>query len=107
MEPAAIASLLKEKAKDTAVDDYHFVVVDARSASDSSVVLVEADGEKIETVRIGFEQANGLTAAIDIGARGMEEPQDCVGADGVYRGDPSLPPSGPQKGGPAPRKQLS
>ena len=72
------------------------------------LVTVDQDAApaQIESVRIGFEQANGLLCAISVGARGVEEPQEYVGDDGVYRGDPSPLPGGPQKGTLAPRKQL-
>lgn len=63
--------------------------------------------DEIESVRIGFEQANGLVCALSVGARGMVEVRDCVGEDGVYRGEPTpVEGGGPREGTEAPRKRL-
>jgi hypothetical protein len=85
-----------------------FAVLDERSARDSTALLADRDPDgNITPVRVTFSEAQRTLIALRVGSIGFAEIQSIAAAqgdEGVY-GVP-LSGSGPQKGGPAPRKRL-
>jgi len=91
-----VARLLRKMAQDTQTDvntDF-FIILDSRTMSTSSAVLVEVkdpeeegDDVVVETVRVDLKIVHGLVMSMSIGKPSMDELQDIAKrtSDGVVR----------------------
>lgn len=88
MDLLEIAELLESNVEDPGVlCDWLFAVLDERSKSDRSVLLVESADGDVETVRVGFETANLQLVAWGVGVTSAGELQSLAeeNEDGVHR----------------------
>jgi len=105
---ASLVTHLRENAPDF-ISSYHFLVADAQTLEDNSLLFVDAGYDKTappdqaKTVRLSAQQANAVPVAIAIGTMGIEEVIALADNDGVFRGGPR---AAPRRGQPAPRMQL-
>jgi hypothetical protein len=100
---AALAKLVRGNTAD-ALDSSSFLVADAQTITDKTLLFVSCEGrKKPKTVRLSAEQANAIPVAISVATMDIEGVISIADADGVYRGDSGPPP---QRGGAAPPMQL-
>ena len=92
------------------VSSYYFLVADARTLEDKSLLFVDAayddaaSPDDAKTVRLSAQYANAIPVAIAVATMGIDEVIALADEDGVFRGgSPAVPPI---KGQPAPSMQL-
>jgi hypothetical protein len=100
---AALTKLVCGNTVDT-LDSSSFLVVDAQTITDKTVLFVSYQGsKKPTTVQLSAEQANTIPVAIAVATIDIEGVISIANTDVVHQGD-SRPP--PQRGGAVPPMQL-
>jgi hypothetical protein len=81
-----LSAFLRQNGPDSALSRDQFLVVDARTLVDRSVLFVRSvSSGTAESVRLSVENANAIPIAIDVGSMGMEQLKWGVGADNIFR----------------------
>ncbi|KAI5248844.1 hypothetical protein E4T43_00950 [Aureobasidium subglaciale] len=89
--------------KSNIVDLNLFAVLDDRSLSSDSGLVVQVKDGVVDSVRVHFDTINAELMRISIITQNIKETKWLVGDDGVFR---TKPPEESKKGRPAPRKKL-
>lgn len=88
MNLVEIGQLLQSNVDDSSpICTWLYAVLDERSKSDRSVLLVDSADDKIEIVRVGFETANLQLVTLAVVVISVSELQGPAGEteDGIYR----------------------
>jgi hypothetical protein len=99
-----LESFLDTIPDDWSISNYRLLVADKQTTEDNTLLFVELADPEPETVRLDAAHANSIPIAIGVATMDMQGVRSLADENGVYRGDPAAQP--PQRGGPAPRKQL-
>lgn len=86
-----------------AVDPDLFAVLDEKSLSEDTGLIVEVKNGEVDSVRVHFDTINAELIRIKMITFDIKETKGLAGEDGVFR---TKPPEESRKGGPAPRKKL-
>lgn len=92
-----------EDALSNAIDPNFFAVLDEKSLSDESGLIVQVKNGAVDFVRVHFDTINAELIRIQMITFDIKETKGLVREDGVFR---TRPPEESRKGGPAPRKKL-
>lgn len=80
-----------------------FAVLDEKSLSEDTGLIVEVKNGEVDSVRVHFDTINAELIRIKMITFDIKETKGLAGEDGVFR---TKPPEESRKGGPAPRKKL-
>jgi hypothetical protein len=103
---AEIAEILRSSIAGNAsntIDPTLFAVLDEKSVSEDSGLIVQIKDGVVDCVRVHFDTVNAELIRIQMITFDIEETKGLVGEDGVFR---TQPPQQSRKGGWAARKKL-
>lgn len=102
--PAEVAEILAANApSDSMIDSTLFAILDEKSMSQDSGLIVQVKDDRVESVRVHFDTVNAELIRVKMITFDIKETQGLVGKDGVFR---TKPPDESRKGGAAVRKKL-
>lgn len=98
-----LKTIAAETSLDSIIDQTLFAILDEKSLSEDSGLIVQSKDGRMQSVRVHFDTINAELIRVKMITFDIKETQGLVDVDGVFR---TKPPEEGRKGGSAVRKKL-